>query len=87
MSKNNKSKKEAHFRERLLSEMLRLTTSGFGLAAALAWNDVIKEGMKTYIKPLIGESSEVVSMFFYAILVTTLAVLVTYNLTRLKKKD
>jgi len=87
MAKETKSKKEARFRERFLSEMLRLATSGFGLVAALAWNDLIKELMELYIKPFVGEASTLISRLIYALLVTLLAVLVTYNLTRLKKKD
>jgi len=66
--------------------MLKLATSGFGLVAALAWNELIKEVVTEYIKPIAGESSGIISLLIYAILVTGLAVFVTYNLSRVVKK-
>jgi len=66
--------------------MLTLATSGFGLVAALAWNELIKELVEGYIQPLVGGSSGIISRLIYAILVTFLAVGITYNLTRLVKR-
>ena len=66
-------------------QMLTLATSAFGLVAALAWNSFIQEAVSQYIKPLIGGASGIVSLLIYAILVTLLAVLITYNLSRLVK--
>lgn len=68
-------------------QLLTLVTSGFGLVAALAWNELIKEIVAEYIKPAIGGASGIVSLFIYAILITLLAVLVTYNLSRVVKKS
>ena len=70
-----------------ITQLLKLVTSGFGLVAALAWNELIKEVVKEYIKPFAGGSSGVISLLIYAVLVTTLAVLVTYNLSKIAKKD
>lgn len=67
--------------------MLTLATSGFGLVAALAWNEVIKEVVSDYIKPVVGGNSGVISLLIYAFLVTLLAVFVTYNLTKIVKKN
>jgi len=67
-------------------ELLKLVTSGLGLVAALAWNELIKTFVAEYIKPAVGGASEIVSLFIYAILVTLLAVTVTFNLTRIAKK-
>lgn len=67
--------------------MLRLSTNAFGLVAALAWNEFIKETVKTYIQPFAGKSSGMISLFIYAVIVTILAVGVTYNLTRFVKKN
>ena len=67
--------------------MLDLSTSGFGLVAALAWNEFIKEVINQYIKPLVGGASGLISLLIYAVLVTVLAVVVTVNLSRLIKKD
>ncbi|HJY98428.1 MAG TPA: DUF5654 family protein [Patescibacteria group bacterium] len=73
-------------RREILGQMLTLSTSGFGLVAALAWNELIKEVVQNYIKPLAGESSGIISLFIYAVIITLLAVLVTYNLTKLVKR-
>lgn len=57
-------------------------TSGFGLVAALAWNELIKEIVNQYIKPIFGESSGLISLLIYAVFITAPAVLVTYQLSK-----
>jgi len=81
--KNEASKFKKQFAERTL----KLVTSGFGLVAALAWNELIKEVVNIYVKPYFGEGSGLVSLLVYAILVTALAVMVTYNLSKFAEKD
>lgn len=71
----------------IAKQMLTLSTSAFGLVAALAWNQVIQELITTYIKPFVGGASGIISLLIYAVLVTLLAVLVTYLLTVVVKKD
>jgi len=73
-------------KKEVLTQMLTLSTSAFGLVAALAWNQFITEFMETYIRPLVGESSKLISSLIYAVIITLLAVLVTYNLTKIIKK-
>ncbi len=75
-----------HFGKEWARQMLKLTTSGFGLVAALAWNEVIKETVDNYIQPLVGGSSGLISLVIYAVVVTTLAVFITYNLSRIVKR-
>jgi uncharacterized membrane protein len=70
----------------MIKQMIALSTAGFGLVAALAWNNVIQEAVTTYIKPYLPKGSGVISLFLYAIIVTILAVLVTYNLTKIEEK-
>jgi len=70
----------------VIKQMTTLATSGFGLVAALAWNNVIKETVDVYIKPFIGEKSGLASLVIYAILITFLAVFVTLQLSRLEEK-
>lgn len=85
MPKTNKRKnKRLHIT--IVKQMLTLATSGFGLVAALAWNNVIKEFVDVNIKPYLPEGSGVLSLFLYAIIVTTLAVLVTYQLSTIVDK-
>lgn len=73
------------FKLELAKQLLKLSTSGFGLVAALAWNEVITELVETYIKPAVGGASGILSLLIYAVLVTILAVTVTYSLTKLTK--
>jgi len=79
------TKKAKKYQLAVVSQMLSLATSGFGLVAALAWNNVIKEVVENYIKPLIGGGSGVASLLIYAIIVTFLAVMATLQLSRLKE--
>lgn len=74
-------------KKEVTKQMLALATSGFGLVAALAWNELIKEVVEVYIKPVVGGKSGMISLLIYAVLVTLLAVTVTYNLSRLVKKN
>lgn len=75
------AKKETkQFKKRFAKQTLTLVTSGFGLVAALAWNEVIKEVVEIYIKPLFGKFSGLISLLIYAIVITLMAVLVTYNI-------
>ena len=59
-----------------------MLTSAFGLVAALAWNDLIKKMIDQYISP----GSGVISQFLYAILVTTLVVIITIELGKIAQK-
>lgn len=87
MLKIHKVKKHlSGFKKDFVSQLLKLATTGFGLVAALAWNEVIKELVDHVIKPLVGGSSGIISLLIYAVLVTLLAVLVTYNLTKVIKR-
>ena len=79
-----KLKKEASaFKKQFADRTLKLMTSGFGLVSALAWNELIKEVISEYIKPLFGESSGLISLLIYAVFITALAVFVTYQLSKL----
>ena len=70
------------FKKQFAERTLKLVTSGFGLVAALAWNELIKEVVSIYIKPYFGKNSGLISLLIYALLVTFLAVLVTYQLSK-----
>jgi hypothetical protein len=69
----------------IIKNMIALATSGFGVVVALAWNEAIKTSVKTYISPILGENSGVISLFIYAAIVTLLAVVVTMQLTNVQK--
>lgn len=83
MIKKNSS--EYVFHKELIKQLLTLSTSAFGLAAALAWNETIQQAVKDFIEPRIPGSG-VLSKLLYALLVTLFAVLVTFQLTRLAQR-
>lgn len=70
----------------LVKQMLTLATSGFGLVAALAWNSLIQEFVNSYIKKWLPANSGIISLLIYALIVTVLAVFVTYQLSKLSEK-
>ena len=69
----------------IVTNIIVLTTSGFGLVVALAWNEAIKNIVETYIDPLLGKQSGVISLLLYAIVMTLLAVIITMQLARIQK--
>lgn len=78
-------RKQTPFHRELLAQMVTLSTSAFGLAAALAWNDTIQQAVKDFIEPSLPGSG-ILSRFIYAVLVTVLGVLITYQLSRLASR-
>mgnify|MGYP000908878475 FL=1 len=77
---------KSSLKKEILKQMLGLSISAFGVVAALAWNSVITELVSKYIQPLVGGSSGIISLLIYAVVVTILAVIVTYNLSKLVKE-
>lgn len=87
MTKAKKVSQEIkNYQKELVKQMLKLATSGFGLVAALAWNELIKSFINDYIKSKIGLGSGLISTAIYAILVTGLAVLVTVQLSKISQR-
>ena len=81
------TKEAEEFKKEFGKKLLSLVTSGFGLVAALAWNELIKETVNTFIKPYFGENSGLISLAIYALVVTALAVLITYQLSKISGID
>lgn len=83
MTSTEKEKKEELGMHLIVAkQMATLATNGFGLVAALAWNNVIQELVNNYIKKWLPVGSGALSLLIYAVIVTILAVAVTTNLTR-----
>lgn len=70
----------------VVKRMVNLITAAFGLVAALAWNNVIQEFVNTYVKRYLEFGSGVISLLIYAFLITILAVVVTYQLTKIVER-
>lgn len=75
------------FHKELIRQMVVLSTAGFGLVAALAWNEAIQSFVNSYVVKYIAPGSGVLSRFIYAIIITLIAVLVTYQLSRLSDRE
>lgn len=78
--KQNEEKQKLHIE--VVRQMLTLATSGFGLVAALAWNNVIQELVNNYIKKWLPNQGGIISLFIYAVLITSLAVFITLQLSK-----
>lgn len=82
--KQNKEQQKLHIE--VIKQMVTLSTSGFGLVAALAWNSLIQEIVNTYIKKWLPDNFGIISLLIYALVVTFLAVFVTLQLSRLSQR-
>jgi len=78
-------KQEKKLHEELIGQLLALVTSGFGVVAALAWNDAIQTFVKEFVEPRIPGSG-LISKFLYALLITTFIVLITYQLSKMASR-
>ncbi len=86
MAEKKQSEEEKRLHVEVIKQMVALSTSGFGLVAALAWNNLIQELVSNYIKKWLPGSSGLISLFIYALIVTFLAVFVTMQLSRLSQR-
>ena len=86
MSEKKQSKESQKLHIEVVKQMVTLSTSGFGLVAALAWNNFIQELVNNYIRKWLPGNSGVISLLIYALVVTVLAVVVTLQLSRLAQK-
>ena len=68
-----------NLKSQIIKKVSELTTAGFGLVAALAWNDAIQ----TLFKYIFGEQSAIWAKFVYALIITVLVVLITVKISRL----
>ncbi len=78
-----KKKEDKKLHIEIVRQMVTLSTSGFGLVAALAWNNVIREFIDKYINRWLPQGGSLLSLFIYAVAITILAVFVTYQLSKL----
>lgn len=64
------------------AKSITLILGGFGLVAALAWNEAIK----SLFEELFKETGTLISKFVYAILVTVIVVIISMQIKRISKK-
>lgn len=82
--KKNLVKKPIH--QKVAAQTFTLITTSLGLVAALAWNEAITEYVNIYIKPRFAAGSGVLSLFIYALAITIITVIATYQLSKISKK-
>lgn len=63
-------------------KMITLILAGFGLVAALAWNDAIQ----TLFNSLFPQGSGLIGKFGYALIVTLIVVIISLHLKRISEK-
>ena len=83
MASKTKKAKNKKLTIEVIRQMLTLSTSGFGLVAALAWNSVIQEFVNAYVKRWLPGQSGIISLLIYAVAITILAVFVTLQLSKI----
>jgi hypothetical protein len=79
-----KENKKLHIE--IVKQITLLSTSGFGLVAALAWNSVIQEFVNVYVKKWFPSGSGILSLLIYALIITILAVIITLQLSKITEK-
>jgi sorbitol-specific phosphotransferase system component IIBC len=80
------TQKEKTFHEELMTQLVTLSTSGFGLVAALAWNEAVQSFVDNYVNHFFPSQSGFVSKLIYALIITGFAVFITYQLSRLASR-
>jgi len=70
-------------KKELKEKTITLILGGFGLVAALAWNEAIK----TLFETIFPKKSELVGKFIYAVIVTIVVVLVSLQFRKITKSS
>jgi len=69
-------------RREFKEKTITLILGGFGLVAALAWNEAIKSLFET----LFPKNNELIGKFIYATIVTTIVVIISLQLKKISEK-
>ena len=77
LQKSTQEKKD--LKVEILEQVSTLATAGFGLVAALAWNDAIK-GLFSSFFP--SPQGNLIAQFGYALVITIIVVIITIQLGR-----
>ena len=85
-SREDSKKEGPKVHAEIAKQMVTLSTSAFGLVAALAWNNFIQEVFKDYVNKFLPNNGSIISLLIYAAIVTVLAVVVTLQLSKIAGK-
>ena len=75
------ARRAGRFSREFLVTVISVVTTAFGVVVALAWNAALTKALSQ-----LGNGSEVVALFVYAILITFLAVLAIVVMSRVARK-
>lgn len=86
--KKEKTAEDKSLSVEVIEQMSKLATAGFGLVAALAWNDAVQTFFNDYLSKLPGANSlsPLFYKLYYAIIITLIVVLITYYLSRVANR-
>ncbi len=70
------------FRRTFQDNFITLIISGFGVVAALSWNDAIKQ----WVLDIFPTGGPLLSKVYSAIVITLISIIVTYLFSKLKSK-
>jgi uncharacterized membrane protein len=70
-------------RLKIQEKTITLILGGFGLVAALAWNEAIK----SLFEEMFEKRGTLISKFFYAFLITIIVVIISIQLQKISKKN
>ena len=79
METQNNKQNQPSLKVEVLTKIIDLATAGFGLVAALAWNDAIK----AIFDAIFPQAGNLAAKIVYAIVVTIIVVIVTLRLGKL----
>ena len=78
----NSIKKIEETKREFKEKTITLILGGFGLVAALAWNEAIK----SLFEALFPKKNELIGKFIYAIIVTIIVVIASLHLRKISEK-
>lgn len=78
---NNDVKEQKNVKEAIVERTVTLILAGFGVVAALAWNDAI-QSLVNFLFPL--QKNTVIAKFFYALLITIIITVISLRLKKIK---
>lgn len=80
--KDKLEKEIKQVKEEFKEKVITLVLGGFGLVAALAWNEAIK----TFFETIFPKTSALIGKFVYAIIVTFIVVILSLQLKKILEK-
>ncbi|NMC51735.1 hypothetical protein GYA54_03345 [Candidatus Kuenenbacteria bacterium] len=66
----------------VLKQISALASAGFGLVAALAWNEAIQK----LFEAIFGKQSNLIAMFAYAVFITIIVVVISMQLGKMTNR-